>query len=121
MSKQSTQRANAIDKDYDALAVDSARAVSSLVTQTALLKVLIVFLHDNLLNNKGDLSEGDRADTRASLGPLYPQIQNSLDEITKIFSIYDDDLTVWQSNFDTYVSENPTVLTEALNRFPKVD
>jgi len=121
MSKQTTKRENAIVKDFDLLAKDSASAVSSLVKQTNLLKILIVFLHDNILNNKGDMSEGDRTDTRNDLVPLYPQIQNCLQEITAIFDIHDDDKVIWQSNLDAYLVANPTVLEEALNRFPKVD
>ena len=121
MSKQSTKRENAIVTDFDGLEKSAAKAVSDLVGQTALLKVLIVFMHDNLLAAKGDLSEGDRLDLRDALVPLYPQIQNSLDEITAIFNIHDDDPVVWQSNLDAYLIANPTVLTEALNRFPKVD
>ena len=121
MSKQSTKRANAIIKDFDALETTAATVVSNLVAQTAIAKVLIVFLHDNLLNNKDDLSEGDRVDTRDALVPLYPQIQESLAEIEALFNIHNDDLTTWQSNFDAYLLANPTVLEEALNRFPKVD
>jgi len=121
MSNQTTKRSNAIVKDFDALEKDCASAVASLVKQTALLKVLIVFLHDNLLNDKGDMSEGDRLDTRSALLPLYPQIQDSLVEITKIFEIYDDDKATWQANLNAYLVANPTILDEALNRFPKVD
>lgn len=121
MSKQSTKRAMAINSDFDALEKKAASVVSDLVSQTAVAKILIVFLHDNLLNNKNDLSEGDRVDTRNALVPLYPQIQESLAEIEALFNIHDDDLVTWQSNFDAYLLANPTVLEEALNRFPKVD
>ena len=121
MSKQSTKRENAIVTDFDGLEKSAAKAVSDLVTQTALLKLLVVFMHDNLLNNKGDLSEGDRLDLRDALVPLYPQIQTSLDEITAIFNIHNDDVDVWRTNLDAYLIANPTILNEALNRFPKVD
>lgn len=121
MSKQITRRANAIIKDFDSMEAGAAKAVSDLVSQTAIVKVLIVFLHDNLLNDKGDLSEGDRLDTRESLVPLYPQIQDSLAELTAIFEIYNDDKATWQANFDAYLIANPSILEEALNRFPKVD
>ena len=120
MSKQSTKRENAIVTDFDGLEKSAAKAVSDLVKQTALLKLLVVFMHDNLLNNKGDLSEGDRLDLRDALVPLYPQIQSSLDEITAIFDIHDDDPIVWQANLDAYIAANPTILAEALDRFPKV-
>lgn len=121
MSLQSTKRANAIIKDFDALSKDAATAVSKLVDQTAKAKVLVAFLHDNLLNNKGDMSEGDRVDVRNALVPLYPQIKSALSEVEAMFGIHDSDVTVWQSNFDAYLIENPNVLEEALNRFPKVD
>ena len=118
MSKRETKRKNAIVADFDGLEKNAAKAVSDLITQTALLKVLIVFLHDDLLNAKGDLSEGDRIDLRDALVPLYPQIQAALVDITDIFNIHDDDVTVWRANLDAYVLANPTILTEALNRFP---
>ena len=118
MSKRETKRKNTIVAEFDGLEKTAAKAVSDLVAQTALLKVLIVFLHDNLLNAKGDLSEGDRLDLRDTLVPLYPQIQNSLDEITAIFNIHDDDVSVWRANLDAYLVVNPTILEEAINRFP---
>ena len=57
MSKQATKRAMAINKDFDDLEKSAATVVSNLVSQTAMAKVLVVFLHDNLLNGKADLSE----------------------------------------------------------------
>lgn len=118
MSKRETKRKNAIAADFDGLEKNAAKAVSDLITQTALLKVLIVFLHDNLLNTKGDLSEGDRIDLRDALVPLYPQIQTALVDITDIFNIHDDDVATWQANLDAYTTANPDVLTQALQRFP---
>jgi hypothetical protein len=118
MSKRETKRKNAIVADFDGLEKKAAQAVSDLVAQTALLKVLIVFLHDDLLNAKGYLSEGDRIDLRDSLVPLYPQIQTALDDITDIFNIHDDDVNIWRANLDAYTLANPTILTEALSRFP---
>tara|TARA_R110000824_G_scaffold244196_1_gene432929 strand:- start:1053 stop:1418 length:366 start_codon:yes stop_codon:yes gene_type:complete len=120
MSKQATKRANAINKDFESLEKTAASVVSNLVAQTSVAKLLIVFLHDNLLNSKGDLSEGDRVDTRNALVPLYTQIQGSLVEMESLFNIYDVDLAVWQSNLDSYLAANPSVLGEALERFPKV-
>lgn len=121
MSIQSTKRAIAISSEFDSVTKQSASVVSKLVSQTALVKLFVVFLHDNLLNNKDDLSEGDRIDLRNSLVPLRPQIQESLNEIDALFAIHDDDLAKWQANFDDYLVANPAVLEEALNRFPKVD
>tara|TARA_R110002096_G_C14549695_1_gene719120 strand:+ start:67 stop:432 length:366 start_codon:yes stop_codon:yes gene_type:complete len=120
MSRQITKRANAIDKEFDLIVKDSSSAVSKLVSQTAAARLFIVFLHDNLLSSKGDISEGDRIDLRDGLVPLYPQIEECLTEIASLFSIHDDDPAVWQANFDTYLVNNPAVLDEALNRFPKV-
>ena len=120
MSKQSRERESAIDQEFDSTVKNAQNTVSNLVKHTAAAKLFFTFIHDNLLNNKGDLSQGDRKDLRAALTPLYPQIQASLAEITAIFNIYNDDLTVWQANFDAYLLANPTILDEALNRFPKV-
>lgn len=121
MSLQQTDRTNAIIKERDSVTKGAAGAVSELVNQTALARLYIVFLHDNLLNNKGDMSDGDRLALRAALAPHHPQIQSSLAEIESLLSIHNDDKATWQANFDTYLATNPTVLNEALNRFPKVD
>lgn len=120
MSKQSTKREIAIAKDSDDIENGAAKAVSDLVKYTALVKLHVVFLHDNLLNNKGDLSEGDRVDTRNLLVPLYPQVSDCLAEIESLFNIYNADLATWQANFDAYLIDNPTTLDEALSRFPTV-
>ena len=121
MSRQATKRANAINSEFDSVTKESASVVSKPVSQTPLVKLFVVFLHENLLNNKTDMSEGDRVDLRDALVPLRPQIQDSLAEIDALFAIHDDDLSEWQANFNTYLAANPTVLDEALNRFPKVD
>lgn len=121
MSIQTTKRAIAINLEFDSITKDSSVAVSKLVSQTALVKMFVVFLHDNLLNNKTDMSEGDRIDLRDALVPLRPQIQEALAEIDSLFAIHDDDAAIWQANFETYLAANPAVLNEALNRFPKVD
>ena len=111
-SIQSTKRANAIQKDFDLIQKDSAAAVSNLVKQVGLVKLLVVFLHDNLLNGKGDI--------RDDLVPLYPQIQGALNDVTDLFNIYDDDAAIWQTNLNSYLTENPTALAEALSRYPVV-
>ena len=121
MSRRSTKRANAINSEFDSIVSEANKAVSNLVKQVALVKIFTVFMHDNLLNDKGDLSEGDRVDLRDGLVPLYPQIQTALTEITELFNIHDSDNAVWRSNLDSYLADNPSALTEALNRFPKVD
>ena len=120
MSLQSFERNNAILKERDIITKGAANAVSQLVKQTAAVRLFIVFLHDNLLNNRGDMSEGDRLDIRDALVPLYPQIQSALSEITELFNIHNDDPTVWKENLNTYLAVNPTVLQEAVSRFPKV-
>ena len=121
MSLQQADRINAIIKERDSVNTDSAKAVSELVRNVARARVYIVFLHHNLLNNIGDMSEGDRTALRASLVPLHPQIQASIDEIESLMGIHSDDSATWQSNFDNYLLANPTVLNEALSYFPKVD
>lgn len=120
MSKQQRTRDKAIDTEFDAVKGTSATVVSSLVGHTARLKLFITFLHDDLLNGKGDLAEGDRVELRQALAPLYPQIQECLDELTDLFDIHDEDPAVWQANFDAFLIKNPDILAEALNRFPKV-
>ena len=120
MSRQSTKRANAISKDFDEVEAQSAVAVSNLVKQVNTVKLLVVFLHDNLLSAKGDLTEGDRLTTRDALAPLYPQVQQALTDISALFDIHDDDVVIWQANLDAYLAANPTLLMEALGRYPEV-
>tara|TARA_R110000850_G_scaffold86826_1_gene186815 strand:+ start:1052 stop:1417 length:366 start_codon:yes stop_codon:yes gene_type:complete len=121
MSLQQADRTNAIIKERDAVKADSAKAISELVRNVARARLYIVFLHDSLLKGTGDMSEGDRLDLRASLAPHHPSALAALAEIESLLSIHNDDLTIWQNNFDAYLLANPTVLEEALNRFPKVD
>ena len=121
MSLQQADRTNAIIKERDTVMKDSANAISELVRNVARARLYIVFLHNSLLENTGDMSDGDRLALRASLAPHHPSASAALSEIESLLSIHDDDLATWRSNFDAYLTANPTVLTEALNRFPKVD
>jgi hypothetical protein len=120
MSRQSTIRANAINKDFSEIEKKAATVVSELVKQVDLVKLLTVFLHDNLLADKGDLSEGDRMVTRDALIPLYPQLQKAISDIELLFNIHDANAMTWQANLDAYLANNPTLLAEALNRYPEI-
>ena len=121
MSKQSRKRETAIDDQFDIVLKNSESTVSKLVQHTAEAKLFITFLHDNLINNKGELSEGDRIKFKNRMVPLYPQISQCLEDIAALFSIYDEDNDTWIANFDTYKADNPGTLEEALAYFPQVD
>tara|TARA_R110000737_G_C14596557_1_gene488408 strand:- start:1792 stop:2157 length:366 start_codon:yes stop_codon:yes gene_type:complete len=121
MSRRKIKREEAIYSEFDSVVKKSASSVSELVKETGVLKLFVVFLHDNLLNAKGDMTETDRVDLKNELVPLYPQLQANLAELTALFNIYDDDPVTWQANFDAYLASNPTLLTEAINRFPSVE
>ena len=114
MSRQATNRSNAIDQEFREVVKKSQAAVSELTRQTAEAKLFITFLHDNILNSKGDLSEGDRVDLRNAMVPLFPQMQAALAEVAALFAIYDTDLTVYANNQAAYLTANPNVLAEAL-------
>jgi len=120
MSRQEVNRATAINKDFENIVSDSARAVSSYIKQVDLVKVFTVFMHHNILNNLGDMSLADRTDFRSALTPQYPAVITATGELTKLFNLYNEDPAVWQSNFDAYLVENPSILEEAINRYPKV-
>ena len=120
MSRREIKRQDAIYSEFDSVVKKSASSVSELLKETAVLKLFVVFLHDNLLGSKGDVTESDRVDLKNELVPLYPQLQANLAELTALFNIYDDDPATWQSNFDAYLAANPTLLAEALGRFPAV-
>ena len=118
MSIQSKKREDAIYSEFDAVVKQSSKAVSELLKQTALVKLFVVFLHDNIVNGKGDIVESDRTDLRDALVPLYPQLKDNLAQLTAIFEIHDDDPVVWEANLNSYLAANPLILDEAINRFP---
>jgi hypothetical protein len=120
MSKQAFERSKAVYAEYDTVLKNAESTVANLVTHTNEALLYVIFLHHNLLNNLGDLSEGDRLDFRARIMPLYPKIQTVLETIGSIATIHNDDPLVWQANFDAYVAANPEVYVEALSRFPQV-
>ena len=120
MSKQEFERSKAIYAEYDTVLDNAEKTVSNLVAHTNEALLFVVFLHHNLLNNLGDLSEGDRIAFRARIMPLYPQIEEVLAKVGAIAPIHDADPVVWQANFDAYLVANPTLLAEALGRYPEV-
>ena len=117
---QITDRANAISKDFKEVKSGSAKAVSEVAKQVGLLGVLVPFMHDNILNNKGDISEGDRLDLRDTLVPLFIELVGHLDKLTELFEIYDEDVTTWISNLNSHLVDNPNCVVEAEARYPKV-
>lgn len=120
MSLQKTKRETAINNDFESLTKGAAKAVSDVSTQVSMLKILVPFMHDNVLGGKGDVSEGDRVDLRDSLVPLYEQLQELMGEMEKVFVIHDDDVSVWQAALDAYIVEYPNCVNEAEARYPKV-
>ena len=121
MSRREIKRQDAIYSEFDSVVKKSNSSVSELLKETAVLKLFVVFMHDNLLNAKGDMTESDRVDLKNEIVPLYPQLQSNLVELTALFDIYDDDPAIWRSNLDAYLVANPTLLNEATNRFPSAE
>lgn len=118
MNRQANRRANAIDKDFTEVERNAAQVGSDLTTLTATLKLLVPFMHDNILNNKGDLTEADRVYFRDQVVPLFEPLLANVTELQELFDIHHDDQSVWLNNLNSYVAKYPNCLTEAESRYP---
>ncbi len=119
MSRQATKRANAIDKDFAEVERSAQETQSKFHVVTKNLKLLVPFLHDNVLNNKGDLTEEDRVYFRDQIVPLFEPLKQDMYTLQELFDIYDDDPTEWNQKLADYIVKYPNCLEQAESRYPK--
>lgn len=112
-----TKREQAVEKEINALESGSLKAVSQLQTQVNLIKVLLPWMHNNIVNSLGDVSEANRADLASTLDPALIDVITMISDLQSVAAIYNDDPATYATNTANYIALNPTVLSEAELRF----
>lgn len=118
MSRKQTKRANAIDTDFTEVEKLAQKTASDVKKVTATLMLLVPFMHDNILNLKGDLDEEDRKYLRDQIVPLFEPLLKNMAQLQELFDIHDDDSASWKNNLTAYLQKYPNCITEAEKRYP---
>ena len=107
MSRATTKRANAVDREITAVLKDSTRALSSLNVNADLAMQLIPWVHDNILGNKGDVDENDRSELNVTFTEIFVGVQSIMAKLQEIYEIYNDDPAIYQANLDAFIDKYP--------------
>lgn len=116
MSRKDYKRASSIDADFTKLEKNLPRIVSELARDVELAVMMTGFLHDNILNEKGDLSIDDRADFNASFTPVFAGLQDSLNRLKDCYDVYNDDPSVYHQNLADFVTKYPSATSDEVEK-----
>lgn len=108
MSRLTTKRATKIDNDFTAIEKSLASVSSNLVRDTNLIIQLTAWLHDNIINNRGDFDENDRADLFIKFEPVFLEISEQLSKLGECAAVYHDDLFTYEQNLNNFVAKYPS-------------
>ena len=116
MNRKDYKRASSIDSDFTNLEKNLPRIVSDLARDVELVIMMTGFLHDNILNNKGDLGEGDRADFNESFTPVLAGLQDSLNRLQDCYNVYNDDPNTYAQNLADFIVKYPSAASEEVEK-----
>ncbi len=116
MSRIQTKRANAIDSDFSTLEKDLPKNISALTVNANLSVMMTGLLHDNILNNKGDLDEADRAVFAESFTQVFADLQAVTTMLSDCYAVYDDDPTLYAENLANFIVKYPSAASEEVEK-----
>ena len=116
MSRATTKRANAVDREITTVLKDSTRALSALNMNADLAMQIIPWVHDNILSNKGDVDAEDRAELNVTFTEIFVGVQGIMGKLQEIYEIYNDDPAIYQSNLDAFIVKYPQSAAELVDK-----
>lgn len=117
MSILTTDRAVKINNDFSKSDKDWARTVSDITRQSDLTIQLTAWMHDNILNNKGDVDEADRISFRASFQTKMLEINTQLEKLLDASAVYNADTATYQANLDAFKAKYAINISEIDKRY----
>ena len=108
-----TDRQIALEEFKKTTVQASVRAGEALSIATANLKLFIPFMHHNIINGVGDLTEANRADLAKVLDPEFLKLADNITALTEINNIFNEDPTEYATALNAFLVKYPEVLAEA--------
>lgn len=112
-----TEREKKIEKEFEQLIRTSLSQSSQLISNINLANLLIPWMHNNVVNNLGDISEANRVELTNPFKEIYQNITIVQEGLAKLYTLYDEDPATYRSLVDTHLAENPTIIDEVEKRF----
>ena len=94
-----------IAKEYTEADKNWARIISQMNSATDLTIQATAWLHDNIQNSKGDVTEVDRIAFRASFEQKLIDIKALVTKLDDCYAVYDADTATYQSNLTNFLTK----------------
>lgn len=102
-----TGRQAGIAREYTEADKNWARIISQMTAATDLTVQATAWLHDNIQNSKGDVSENDRVAFRASFEQKLTDIKALVAKLDDCYGVYNEDAVTYQSNLTDFLAKYP--------------
>lgn len=108
MSIIKTGRDTKIATEYTNADKNWANIIASMTSATDLTVNATAWLHDNIQNEKGDVTEEDRVSFRASFQLKLAELNDLMTKLNDCYAIYDEDNLTYQSNLQSFLEKYPS-------------
>ena len=116
MSILKTGREAKIAAEYNGADKEWANIISRRTVSTDLTVNATAWLHDNIQNSRGDVSEDDRVAFRAAFEEKLAQIQLLVDKLNDCYGVYNQDPTTYQANLVAFLAKYPAANPEEFDK-----
>ncbi|MGB0943124.1 MAG: hypothetical protein ACPGUE_12010 [Marinomonas sp.] len=100
-----TGRQAKIAQEYTEADKNWSRIISQMTAATDLTIQATSWLHDNIQNNKGDVTEIDRVAFRASFEKKLIDIKALVTKLDDCYAVYDADNAAYQNNLSAFLGK----------------
>jgi dolichyl-phosphate-mannose--protein O-mannosyl transferase len=107
MSIIETGRKTKIANEYTTADQNWGRIIANMTSATDLTVNATAWLHDNIQNNRGDVSEADRVLFRASFEQKLNELNALMQKLNDCYAVYDADQATYESNLQTFIAKYP--------------
>lgn len=108
MSIIKTGRDTKISAEYTSADKNWANIIANMTVATDLTVNATAWLHDNIQNEKGDVTEEDRVMFRASFELKLAELNALMQKLNDCYGVYDADTVTYQSNLQAFLDKYPS-------------
>jgi beta-lactamase class D len=117
MSRAATKRSINIVNHFDNTKKGWANVTAQFNSSVNEAVQLTAWIHDNVLNNKGDISNEDRQEDRVEFLEKLTYLKELISKLDDCHAVYSEDLQVYQDNYSSFVAKYGINIQEVDSKF----